>query len=108
MKLRVLKPSVGAPKKVAALVSAAMIDANTAHQGIDRPPRANSLRVRLRRPAQRPIPTIPKNRGRGRPNRSTARQDRAGNLACRSNGYEEWREVRMLFVKGSGVRFLTR
>src|SRR3984893_16400211 len=49
-----------------------------------------------------------KNRGRERSNRSAARQDRAGNLACRLTGYEEWREVRMLFVKGSGVRSLTR
>src|SRR6516164_1432574 len=59
MKLRVLNPSAGVPRNVAALVSAAMIDAITAHQGIDRPPRANSVRFLLRRPAQSPIPTIP-------------------------------------------------
>jgi len=48
MKLRVLKPSVGAPKKVAALVSAAMIDANTATRGSNVHRGRNSLRVRLR------------------------------------------------------------
>jgi hypothetical protein len=37
-----LNPSAGAPRNVAALVSAAMIDASTAHHGIDRPPSENS------------------------------------------------------------------
>src|SRR5262252_11101372 len=59
MKLRVLNPSAGVPRNVAALVSAAMIDANTAHHGIERPPSANSVRFLFRRPAQSPIPTIP-------------------------------------------------
>src|SRR5712671_4577758 len=49
-----------------------------------------------------------KNRGKERPNRSTARQDREGNSACRMTGYVEWNDVKMLFGKASGVRFLTR
>jgi hypothetical protein len=37
-----LKPSAGVPRKVAALVSAATMEARTAHQGIDRPPSEKS------------------------------------------------------------------
>ena len=50
-KLRSLYPSPGVPRKVAALVSAAMMEASTAHQGILCPPRANSCKVVLFRPA---------------------------------------------------------
>src|SRR5260370_8655994 len=49
-----------------------------------------------------------KNRRKERSNRSTARQDREGNSACRMTGYVEWNDVKMLFGKGSAVRFLTR
>jgi len=40
VKLRVWYPSPGAPRKVAALISAARIEARIAHQGRERLPRA--------------------------------------------------------------------
>src|SRR5215471_8712589 len=101
MKLRVLNPSAGVPRNVAALVSAAIIDANTAHHGIDRPPSANSVRFLFRRPAQSPIPTIPE-----KYNTRTAASIPSFS-GCMERGGDHDRGQRATVATGAGARFLT-
>src|SRR5262249_16601529 len=51
-----LKPSPGVPRNVPALVSAATIDASTAHHGMGRPPSAKSCIDSSLRPEVEPEP----------------------------------------------------